>query len=208
MKWGLLIILISFKVVFSQDTLRHPVLGLGYEDYILFDNNEFQHHSSLCGQDYYSFGTYKKSNGKINFFPDSSLCPESSFEITECDSEKDSLVVQFYDFIDSNQLDLGLTFFFGEKGFKTIESEIKIPKSDILSSTFEVSHWSTTFTLDIPIGPFCDTLKIYVPPVSMGYDCGDLRIRQLKRKKEKYFFKSHVFIDGKKVWTTISFSQL
>jgi hypothetical protein len=176
---------------FAQDTLYLPVHGLGHEKYVLNENETFIYSSHLCGSSFISFGTYKKNMFGYRFNYDTTLCPNPSItELNQTDIN-DSIILLFYNMVDSTRQPFFDSLVIGEQSYRFNSDSITIPKQSLKSNILTIKEPTNelVFTFDSTI----TKLQIYLAPMGFGYRCGMNNIRKLKKTKYGYLHKFNVY---------------
>jgi len=175
----------------TQDTLYHPVAGLGSEEYVLFTNGTFIFKSYLCGSAFVSFGDYKKNIFGYEFTYDTTRCP-SPFLIEEKIAQpQDSIHLFFFNMIDSLSTSIFGEFVIGGQHFRCDTSAITVSKHNFSSDTLAFKNYrkEITFVFDTS----STSLKIYIQPNWFSYKCGTNQIDKLKKTRYGYLTKSKVY---------------
>ncbi len=177
---------------FAQDTLSHPVPGLGGETFYFYHDSTFKFNSQLCGQEGFSFGTYSKNRFGYSFTYDSTKCPTPFLTETKADNDNDSLEVCFFNFTDSTELFIYLYMNIGGTIFKNDSiSTLRISKQELNSNTIILKRYPSDLTFTFNLSS--TKLDVYIPPASFGYSCGNARILKLRKTRNGYLQKIKVF---------------
>lgn len=191
MRLILLLFLFSFtSESISQDTLIHPVDGLGSERFILFDDGSCMFKSSLCGHTFVSIGTYRKTLWGIKFSYDTTKCPKQIMINNSCNDKTDSVKISFYNLLDSTP-DITWGTIISEKFKIQYDSKaITISKKLIINDSLNL-HLYNLQQIKIPCNKTDCSIDAYLAPFI--YSCGMCEINRLTKTNDGYKYKTHTY---------------
>jgi hypothetical protein len=191
--------LFFFICSYAQDTLYLPVHGLGHEKYVLKDDANFIYSSSLCGSNFVSFGTYKKTIFGYSFDYDTTKCPNPIVLSINDDHINNNIALFFHNMLDSTRQPNYNSLSVGSIKYNCDIDSILIPRTSIKSNILIVSDLSGSLVFNFDTT--ASELHIYLPPIGLGYNCGIHDVRKLKKTKLGYLHKFIVYDENRdKPW--------
>ena len=173
--------------VSAQDTLYHRIPRLGHQKYVLKDDGTFVYTSLQCGFGLVSYGSYTKNPVGYTFSYDTTKCPKPSIV---CKNQKpvndDSIVLFFYDMVDSSRLPYYNSIVIGDQSFECHSDSLIIPKRTLKTNLLIVEN-NLPFIFDSS----STELNLYLNLTFC--ECGLNDIRKLKKTKHGYLNKFIVY---------------